>query len=118
MTVGTAAIAAQDGDKMTGIPSLVQTTDRNINQLQQNILQALRPIIQNPIANGSVLVGQSLVVGNNTINHGLGRALQGWIVVGISGASTIYDNQATNKNTNLTLILNSSAAVVVNIYVF
>lgn len=98
--------------------SLVQTEDRNVNQLQQNILQALRPLLQNPLLNGEFIESVSLVTGDNTILHGLDRKVQGYLVVLKSAAVTIYDKQDTNNTPNLTLILNSSGTATVTLYVF
>jgi|WetSurMetagenome_2_1015567.scaffolds.fasta_scaffold164270_3 hypothetical protein len=98
--------------------ALVQTNDRTINQLQQNFKQSIDPIIQNPLTQGNLINGVVLKIGNNTINHGLNAVLQGWMIVGINGVASIYDNQATNTNASSTLILNSSAAVTINLYCF
>ena len=97
---------------------LVQTTDRNVNQLQQSIAQAVNPLLLNPVTQGNLLTGISLIAGTNTINHGLNTILQGWIVVGINGVASIYDTQSSNPAPGKTLILVSNAAVTVNLYVF
>jgi hypothetical protein len=99
--------------------ALVQTNDRNINQLQQNVAQAINPIIQSAPNNSNILTGVKLSAGNNTISHGLGRTLQGWIPVRYHGSwAQIYDNQDSNPNPSKTLILNASAAVTVDLEVF
>lgn len=97
---------------------LVHTDDRNINQLQQNVKQVVDPLTNNPVLLGIILEQVQLVTGSNTINHLLGRKLQGWIIVRQRGPAQIYDGQDSNLTPNLTLILNSSADVSVNIYVF
>ena len=110
----------------------VQTDDRNANQTNSNILQFLNTfLVNNPILSGNLLtdgiviqgatkhtVGITLVNGDNTIQHGLGRPLIGYFVTLNSAAATFYDKQGANKTTNLTLVLNSSAATSINIYVF
>lgn len=100
--------------------SLVQTTDRTINQLQQNISQAVNPVLNNPLANGGlILTKQSLSAGSNTLNHGLGYALTGWFPVRFHGSwAQLFDTQDTNATPTKTLILNASAAVVADIYCF
>lgn len=103
---------------MAGKFSLVQTDDRNINQLQQNISQALEAILSNPLVNGNILNGVKLQIGSNTLNHGLNRNLQGWIPILVNAAADVFDEQATNTNPSKTLILNSSAVVTVSIYCF
>ena len=60
--------------------ALVQTTDRNVNQLQSNIKQALQPLLINPLLVGITLSNVSLASGANTIIHKLGRTMQGWMV--------------------------------------
>lgn len=77
----------------------------------------LNPVIKNPILYGRIL-NASLNVGDNTINHLLGRATQGWFLVGNNAVVNLYDKQSTNQMKNLTLILNSDAVANVNIYVF
>lgn len=101
----------------TSIPK-VQTDDRNINQLQQNLSTALTPVLQNPIVNGIILKDVTLASGDNTINTGLGRKLQGWFLTRVNASTSVFDKQSTNTMPELTLILNSSAGALVDVYVF
>lgn len=96
----------------------VQTENREVNQLQSNIISSLQSVIQNQLVNGRVIKDQKLTVGSNTINHGLNQTLQGWIIVRKRASSDIYDEQDSNKTPALTLILHASADVTVDIYVF
>lgn len=98
--------------------ALVQTDDRKVNQLQQNLKQALDPLLQNPLVNGYVIANTNLVSGDNTISHGLNRPLQGWFPVLIDAAVAIYDNQSSNTTPSTTLILNSSGTATISLYVF
>lgn len=95
-----------------------QSTDRDLNQVQSNLANALNPILGNPLLFGFTLTGISLASGSNTINHGLGRTLQGWFLTGINAGVTIYDQQASNTKASTTLILHSSGPATVNIYVY
>ena len=79
---------------------------------------AIDPVLSSSIVAGSLLTGVSLVSGATVVNHKLGRKLQGWIIVGISAAATVHDNQASNQTPDKTLILVSSAAAVANLWVF
>lgn len=95
---------------------LVQTADRNINQLQQNISQAMTPILKNPIANGGViLTSVSLSVGSNVIAHGLGRVAQGWVLCDLNASAKIYRSAAFSDTT---LTLTSDVAATINVCVF
>lgn len=95
-----------------------QTQDRNINFAQQGLAQALRPLLSNPITNGSILESVDLINGDTTIDHKLNRELQGWLVVRQRADADIYDKQDSNSRKDVTLVLTSSAAVTVDIYVF
>lgn len=96
----------------------VQTNNREVNQLQSNILSYLNTLGQNALLSGTILTEQSLVNGSNTINHKLDRKLQGWFIIRQRGPASIYDNQDSNTSPNRTLILISSADVSVDIFVF
>lgn len=78
----------------------------------------LNPVIACPLVQGRMVSNVQLVVGTNVINHLLGRKLQGWFITGINAPTTIYDVQASNQTPQLTLVLNSSAVALVNIWVF
>lgn len=97
---------------------LVQTTDRLINQLQQNITQAVNPVIANPLVKGVTLNRVKLVSGSNDVAHTLGRTLQGWMIVRQRASATIYDTQDANKSADKTLVLVTSADVTVDLYVY
>jgi hypothetical protein len=78
----------------------------------------LDPVIACPLVNGQLLSGVALVSGYNTVNHGLGRKLQGYIVVLSGAAETFFDNQDNNASPQLTLILHSSGPTTVSLWVF
>ena|SRR6185312_11145768 len=96
----------------------VQTTDRNINQLQQNVSTALKPMTSNIQTQGIILQGVPLKSGSNTINTGLNRNLSGWQIIRKRADADIHDDQDNNPNQKQTLILVSSADVSVDLYVF
>jgi len=96
-----------------------KTDIRELGQMQTTWATQLNPLIKNPANNSSILQSVSLSAGSNTINHKLGRKLQGWALVRQRGvAASVYDNQDSNQYPDLTLILVSSAPVVVDILVF
>ena len=97
---------------------VINTSTPDLGTVQQNLVRTLNPIFNTPTLGGNLLTSQSLNVGANVINHGLGRNLNGWQLVRQRAAAQIFDSQDDNKTPNLTLALNSTAAVVVDIYVF
>jgi hypothetical protein len=116
---------------MPNLFQIVQTQDRNLNQIQQNIATSLRPIQKNVLLFGSLLQNVNIVSGVNNIPHGLSAPLTGWQIVRrrayyINGTQTdydIYDTQDANKIPNQTLQLisnegSNSNPVLIDLYVF
>lgn len=98
---------------------IMLTNNQQVNSMQTLWSTQLNPVIMNPIVNGLQLTGISLVVGSNVVNHKLGRKLQGWIVTRMAdGFTQLYDTQNSNRNPELTLTLNSSAAITVDLWVY
>lgn len=95
-----------------------QSNDKDFQLMQNAWASAINPIINNPTNQGIILPNVILASGDNTINHLLGRNLQGWVVIRKSAAADIYDKQSTNQMPNLTLVLNASAPVTVSLEVF
>ncbi len=73
------------------------------------------PLLANPLNNASILVGVQLAIGATVINHKLGRPMQGWMILDIDGAATVYRSAPMN---HLTLTLTSDAAVTITLGVF
>ena len=95
-----------------------QSDDVTMQLLQNKWAAILNPIIANPATNASILKNVQLLTGLNTIPHLLGKELQGWVVVRQRAAANIYDTQDTNQMPRLTLLLNASAPVTVDLMVF
>jgi hypothetical protein len=89
-----------------------------LDMLQTKWASQLNPVLNNPLVAGLLLENIALINGTTIINHKLGRKLQGWLIVGINAAATVYDNQATNQNPQLTLSLTSNAAAIVSLWCF
>lgn len=97
----------------------LNTADQMLNRIQDNVRASVNPMTTVPLNSGLILSSVSLVSGANSINHTLGRVLQGWFPVRIRNvASTFYDTQDSNSTPALTLNLNSSVAVVADLFVF
>lgn len=76
---------------------------------------AINPVIANPLNDANILSEIVLVDGVTIINHGLSRKMQGWFIIDINGAATIYRSAPFNSST---LTLTSSAIVTVSLGVF
>lgn len=97
---------------------IFQTSSKDLSLLQTNWAMQINPVLQIPLNSGMILQNVSLVSGSNTINHKLGKKLQGWFIVRQRAAAEVYDLQDSNLYPELTLILNSNASVNVNLFVF
>lgn len=86
--------------------------------MQTRWASILNPVLSNELLNGHVLENVELISGVNVINHQLGRPLQGWLLVRQRAAGTVYDQQDSAAFPTLNLVLNASAPMKVNIYVF
>ncbi len=95
-----------------------QSADVPFQLMQSSWAKQLNPVIANPLMSGQVLKSVHLTTGANEVNHKLQRPLQGWFVTRIRSAASLYDTQDANQMPNLTLSLQSSADVIVDLYVF
>ena len=98
--------------------NVINTSTPDLGLVQQNLVRVLNPVFNTPTLGGNLLTSQTLKAGATTINHGLGRNLNGWQIVRQRSQANIWDSQDANQTPNLTLALNSSASVVVDIYCF
>lgn len=86
--------------------------------MQTQWASQLNPVIKLPTNQGIIKQNVNLINGTTVVNHLLGRVLQGWFIVRQRASASIYDNQDTNSMPDLTLVLVSSAAVSVDLFLF
>lgn len=97
----------------------INSESTDLNKVQDNIDNAFSYLVQDPFTSAVLLKNIKLTAGNdNIINHKLGRNLIGWILVRKRGPGDIWDKQDENTIPNLTLILNTSQDVVVDLRVY
>lgn len=95
-----------------------QNNDRDFQLMQTAWSKQLNPLLKNPANNSIILKNVQLTSGLNSIDTKLGQKLTGWVIIRQRGAASIYDDQDNNPNPQLTLWLQSSASVSVDIEVF
>lgn len=89
------------------------------SKFQDNVETSFSEIMSKDILNGVLIKNVVLVSGqNNIISHKLERELQGFVVVRQRANSIIWDSQDSNTLKKLTLILNCSANVEIDIWCF
>jgi len=89
-----------------------------LDLMQNQWASQINPVIDNPLSKPIFLKNVLLTTGTNTINHKLGRPLQGWFTTRVRASVTIYDQQDTNQTPGLTLVLVASAPASVDLGVF
>ncbi len=97
--------------------ALFKSQDQSMTLMQNSWKSAIDPVLANILMGGVLQKGIKLTTGVNSVNTKLGRNLQGYLV------TAMYDNFAqiyttTSLNPSLTLTLNSSADVTVDLYCF
>lgn len=95
-----------------------QNDDQAFQLMQNSWSSQINPIINRAQNQSNILKKIALINGTTVVNHLLGKNLNGWKIVRQRASASIYDAQDTNQTPNLTLVLISSAAVVVDIEVF
>lgn len=96
---------------------IFKSDDNDVMLLQTNWSSQINPVIGNPLVKGVLQTGIKLVTGINSINHRLGRNIQGYVVTGMhNNYSQIFDT--VSKTPGLTLDLTSSVPVTIDIYCF
>lgn len=90
-----------------------------LSRVQDSSATTFRAILAKEILDGVLLTDVALVTGSvNSVPHGLGRVLTGWIPARVRAQSTLWDSQASNGQASSTLALNCSANVTVDLWVF
>jgi hypothetical protein len=97
--------------------SRIQSTDRVMNQLQDQLHQTVNSIVNHPETHSLVLKNVQLKAGSNDISHGLGRELQGWRVIRQRSQGSVFDQQDSNVTPHKTLSLNASHDMSVDLLV-
>lgn len=85
------------------------------DQMQTRWKSILDPVLENPLNSVTLLKDVSLKVGTNSVNHLLQKVQQGWFFTDIQGPATIYRSAPFNDKT---LVLTSSAAIIVSLGVY
>lgn len=95
----------------------LQLTDDAVSRFQDNVEEALKPIIAASLIDGLLLPDIDLISGqDNNVSHKLGRIPLGYIPVKRSASSTIWDQASTAPSSLLNL--HCSTSCTVSLWVF
>ncbi len=97
----------------------LNTGDSNLDKVQQNVQNAIQPIIRKEVVDGILVKNVCLEPEiSNEVHHTLGRPPLGWTIVRKRADSRIWDIQDFNPNPSRTLSLTCSHLVTVDIWIF
>ena len=97
----------------------IEIEDQILSRVQDNIEQAIGALPSTEILQGRLVKSVSLLSASTVkVAHKLGRPVIGWIVVRQRGNAAIWDVQDSNPSPSLTLDLNCSSNVTVDLWVF
>lgn len=97
----------------------ISTATPLVDQVVEKIQVSFDSIFNKEILDGRLIADIALASGStNHVEHGLQRAVVGYIVVKKSANSTIWDSESSNTRRSLFLDLNCSSAVTVTLWVF
>ena len=117
-TAFTRTLALGDLSKMLAKFKTFNTQNIEVNRLQDNVADGFNPVLNALILDYNIVEKQALTVGDNVVNHKLGRAPIGWFIIRKRGPGNFYDKQDSNSTPASNIVINSDSAVTVDIYFF
>lgn len=94
--------------------NLQQLSD--VDRVQDNIKLFSDQLVDIPILNGQLIENVALTTSAVLVNHKLGRAYRGWIVVDQSANASVYSTTTTLPTRFISLV--ASNTVTVSLWVF
>ncbi len=97
----------------------VNTTTRETQELNNNLIRTFTSISKNPLLNSPVLVqGIVLSTSDTIVQHKLGRQYVGFIITNSNAGQTVYQSSTVNSAPGVQIILKATGAVTVDILFF
>lgn len=92
------------------------TENPDVNKVQVNIAEFVTPLISNEMLDGRLIEDVALSTSETLVEHKLGRAYKGWIIVNKNAAQDVYVSSTTL--TKRYLALTAGGTVTVSLWVF
>lgn len=89
-----------------------------VDSVQANVSKVIGQLANSGITDSVVVEDVSITTNDSVLNHGLGRAARGWIVIGKNAASDIFESGSENPSPNTILILKATANVTASFLIF
>jgi hypothetical protein len=94
----------------------IQTTNQDLNLIQDQIASMFNKLAKNPMVDGVPLLRVPLVQGSNIIAHTLGRNFISWAQIRPSAANMAYDAPSPDPSKYINVI--AVGPCTADIYVF
>jgi hypothetical protein len=97
----------------------IRTANDELRQLQDATAVVFASLAGRSLIDGVLIKDLAFTASvEKTVNHFLGREIEGWLVVKKNATADIWDGQATNPTPTRTLRLTASADVTISLWVF
>lgn len=98
----------------------INTSDASLSRIQDNVERALRILGQSGLVDGVLVENVALVGGSadNIVSHGLQRRPRGFLVVAKNATTDVWNSITLNPTEELTIILQSTNAATVSLWIF
>lgn len=101
------------------VPPNETPTDKNINDMQNNIAAAINQLLGKDQLDSTLIKNIQLQPGLNKVPHTLGRPISGWQVVRPrQGYAWLYEDAINNPSPKLLIYIYSAAACTIDLLVF
>jgi hypothetical protein len=92
----------------------IKVKDNDLAFVQDNIINAINPILRNVLLDGVMAEGFDITTGGTSIPHGLNRKPIGYFVISKNGPGDVYQTGMDSKF----ITLQSTVDVTINLWVF
>lgn len=95
----------------------ISSQSRELQRLQDSLRKLFNALLSKQVIDGRLISGVAITSGAALeVNHGLGHAPRGWVVAGRNANATVWETASDTPNA--TLVLNASADVTINLWLF
>ncbi len=92
----------------------INSNNRDLRLVQDNVDKALQPIETAPFIKGNMLTGIALTTGTNQISHGLPRAPQFFVITDSDAEASVWRSAPSDSRY---IYLDTTANVTVSVWV-
>lgn len=94
----------------------LHTADPQLNQVQDHIVRRVNPALAAEILDGRLVTGVSVGTSATDVPHGLSRPYRGWILTDNNTDCRVWS--PSTGDTSKVIVLQSSAATTISLWVF